>query len=84
MPTSKYYRQQFLKAHPEVILAECRLCSQCCREVRLDMPTEAGKLCSGYNTLTEEFEYWLCIQASKDYNRSQLQRVLNYQKEKTS
>ncbi len=71
-----HIRNQFKKQHPEVELHEGRLVYKCCREIRIQMPWQEGKVYHGYNTITEEHEDWLCIRQAKDYNFSQLQRII--------
>ncbi len=69
-------RNQYLKKNPSATLGITRVVRQCCREIRIQMLSVAGKIYEGYNTLTEEFEVWLCISPSQDYNHTQLQQIL--------
>jgi len=47
----------------------------CCREIRICCPNELGKIYDGFNTITEEKEYWMCIKINKNYNDNIMQRI---------
>ncbi len=49
--------------------------SKCCREIRISCPNELGKIYEGFNTLTEEKEYWMCIKVAKNFNDNIMQRL---------
>lgn len=49
---------------------------KCCREIRI----QGGNMIvngvyTGFNTLTDEEEKWVCLKAAKDYNDNVLQRI---------
>ena len=49
---------------------------KCCREIRIQGANMIiNGIYTGYNTLTEEEEKWLCLKISKDYNDNILQRI---------
>lgn len=48
---------------------------KCCRMIRISMPNELGKIYDGLNTLTDEYEYWMCIKINKNYNDNIMQRI---------
>jgi hypothetical protein len=48
---------------------------RCCREIRICCPNELGKIYDGLNTLTGEYEYWMCIKINANYNDNIMQRV---------
>lgn len=48
---------------------------KCCREIRIQTPNNVGEIYSGFNTHTEELEYWECIKTHKDTNKNIMQRV---------
>jgi len=73
-----HIRNQFQKEYPDAELCEVRKVSQCCREIRIQMPQSESRVFYGYNTITGEFETWLCISPNKDYNQTQLQRVKGF------
>lgn len=50
---------------------------KCCREIRIQMPSEKEVIYSGLNTLTEEHEDWLLIKLNKDRNFHIMQRVFS-------
>ena len=52
-----------------------RRCSDCCREIRIQMPGKVGTIYQGYNGIAEESEHWIVIKNHKDYNDTVLQRV---------
>ncbi len=48
---------------------------KCCRQIRICMPNELGKIYEGLNTLTNEYEYWICIKLNNNYNDNIMQRI---------
>lgn len=48
---------------------------KCCREVRLWAGGKLGEETSGFNTLTNELEHWICIKVDKNPNNSIVQRI---------
>ena len=49
--------------------------SKCCRMVRLSPCHTIGDICEGLNTLTDEYEYWMCIKIAKNFNDNIMQRI---------
>ena len=39
---------------------------KCCRQIRLCSPNELGEIYEGLNTLTNEYEFWMCIKIEKN------------------
>jgi hypothetical protein len=39
--------------------------SKCCREIRIGRIKEVGDIESGYNTITNQHEKWVCIKIGK-------------------
>lgn len=76
MPTPKHYRNKFLKEHPNAQLREVKPLWRCCREIRVGFSNKVGEISEGWNTDTSEKEIYLCIQVAKDYNYSQMQKVV--------
>jgi translation initiation factor 2 alpha subunit (eIF-2alpha) len=68
-------RNHFIKNNPNVSLGECVSVQDCCRDIRIQFPSELGKVYSGFNTITDESEEWLCISIAKDGWKTKLQRV---------
>lgn len=54
---------------------KCQMAGKCCREIRIQAPHKAGTLYSGFNTLTEEQELWLCLKEKWDFNNSIMQKL---------
>lgn len=51
--------------------------SKCCREIRMQAGNmSVNSIYTGYNTLTNEEEKWLCLKVKKDYNDNILQRLI--------
>ncbi len=53
--------------------------SACCREIRIQTPKVLGEIYTGYNTLTEETESWMCIKVTPNWNNNIVQRIPNPQ-----
>lgn len=48
----------------------------CCREIRISCPNELGRIYDGFNTLTNQKEYWMLIKISRNYYDNIMQQIL--------
>lgn len=48
---------------------------KCCRQIRLSTPNKLGEIYEGLNTLTDEYEYWMCIKVTMNFNDNIMQRI---------
>jgi len=79
-----HYRNVIECKYKFIEFGKCLPIKQCCREIRLGSESyQEGEIYSGYNTLTEELEDYLCIVKSKKAENTQMQRIrgLRYLKE---
>ena len=48
---------------------------KCCRMIRICCPSKLGEIYEGFNTLTNEKEFWMCIKVTNDCNNNIMQRI---------
>ena len=46
-----------------------------CREIRICMPNEVGKVYDGFDTDKNERQYWVCVKATKFIPSNIMQRI---------
>ena len=56
-------------------LGKVKKVKNCCREIRIGLSYQEGKIYDSFNTNTNELEYWLCIKSHKNFYDSVMQRI---------
>jgi hypothetical protein len=53
---------------------------KCCRMIRICPPNQLGEIHDVFNTMTEEYESWMCIKVDKNSMNNILQRIFKIEK----